>query len=70
MEQLKNEKDMDVDIIDVDDMEEENNFISRFVDSLFNYLLKGISSKNKVVRYRVCQLIALSLDTLTEMELV
>jgi len=68
MEQLKNEKDMDVDIIDVDDMEEENNFISRFVDSLFNYLLKGISSKNKVVRYRVCQLIALSLDTLTEMD--
>jgi len=69
MEQLKNEKQMDIDIITIEDDDEES-FTSRFVDSLFKYLLKGISSKNKVVRFRVCQLIALSLDTLTEMELV
>ncbi|ORX55366.1 hypothetical protein BCR36DRAFT_347135 [Piromyces finnis] len=68
LEQLKNEEQMDVDIIDVDENEEDDTFTTRFVDSLFNYLLKGISSKNKVVRYRVCQLIALSLDNLTEMD--
>lgn len=67
MEQLKNEKQMDIDIITIEDDDEES-FTSRFVDSLFKYLLKGISSKNKVVRFRVCQLIALSLDTLTEMD--
>ncbi|OUM59090.1 hypothetical protein PIROE2DRAFT_47377, partial [Piromyces sp. E2] len=65
---FSNEKEMDVDVIDIDDVEEENGFTTRFIESLFNHLLKGISSKNKVVRYRVCQLIALSLDTLTEMD--
>lgn len=61
---------MDIDVIQIDDDEEEESFINRFIDSLINYLLRGISSSNKIVRFRVCQLIALSLDTLTEMELV
>lgn len=42
--------------------------ITRFIDNLFNYLLKGISSSDKNVRLRVCQLMALSLDSLTEMD--
>jgi len=72
LEQLKNEKGMDIDVIQIEDEDEdeEETFINRFIDSLINHLLKGISSNNKVVRYRVCQLIALSLDTVTEMEFV
>jgi len=68
MENAKDENQMNIDIITIEDNEPEESFIGRFVDLLFNYLLRGISSKNKVVRFRICQLIALSLDTLTEMD--
>jgi len=61
---------MDIDVIQINDEEENETFINRFIYSLINYLLKGISSSNKIVRFRVCQLIALSLDTVTEMESV
>jgi len=67
MEQSNNER-MDVDIDAIEDNDGEDSFINHFLESLFNHLLKGISSKNKVVRFRVCQLIALSLDSLTEMD--
>ncbi|KAG4093922.1 hypothetical protein H8356DRAFT_1696136 [Neocallimastix lanati (nom. inval.)] len=59
---------MDIDVIQINDEEENETFINRFIYSLINYLLKGISSSNKIVRFRVCQLIALSLDTVTEMD--
>ena len=40
----------------------------RFVEMFLNHLLKGIDAKEKFVRLRVCQLIALAMNSLHEIE--
>lgn len=41
---------------------------SRFVEFLLTHLLRGITVKDKAVRLRCCQIIALSINSLGEIE--
>ncbi|ODQ66377.1 hypothetical protein NADFUDRAFT_13391, partial [Nadsonia fulvescens var. elongata DSM 6958] len=52
--------------VDVD--EDYDTPVSRFIDSFMRHLLHGIEAKDKVVRYRVCQLIAATINNLGEVE--
>jgi len=42
--------------------------LSAFVDFLLRYLLQGVESKDKAVRFRTCQLIAMIMDSIEEVE--
>jgi hypothetical protein len=56
---------------DEDDEAEETEEIaaaSQFVETVLKYLLQGIDVKEKFVRLRVCQLIALAMNSLGEIE--
>ena len=47
---------------------EESLAAGRFVEMFLKHLLKGIDAKEKFVRLRVCQLIALAMNSLHEIE--
>ncbi|KAF7725065.1 hypothetical protein EC973_000472 [Apophysomyces ossiformis] len=53
-----------------EDMEEdlEETLSSRFVEFLMRHLLKGLVAKSKSVRFRCCQIIALSINSLGEID--
>ncbi|KAG0227520.1 hypothetical protein BGW42_002912 [Actinomortierella wolfii] len=53
---------------DNDDEDGEEGISSRFVESLMHHLLKGVRVKDKHVRLRSCQLIALSTNSLGAMD--
>ncbi|KAL0097912.1 hypothetical protein J3Q64DRAFT_1078725 [Phycomyces blakesleeanus] len=55
---------------DGDDMEGEETVSSRFVEHLMRHLIKGLMAKNKTVRLRSCQVVALSVNSLGEIEYV
>lgn len=46
----------------------EAKILSAFVDFLLRYLLQGVESKDKAVRFRTCQLIAMIMDSIEEVE--
>jgi condensin complex subunit 3 len=48
--------------------EQEETRTSRFFDHILRHLLKGIRAKEKLVRYRICQFIAMILNELQEIE--
>ncbi len=51
------------------DEEEDGETVStRFIDSLINHLLRGLDAKDKIVRYRACQFIAVIIGSLGEMD--
>ena len=47
---------------------EESLAAERFVEMFLKHLLRGIDAKEKFVRLRVCQLIALTMNSLHEIE--
>lgn len=47
---------------------EESLAAGRFVEMFLRHLLRGIDAKEKFVRLRVCQLIALAMNSLGEIE--
>ena len=47
---------------------EESLAAGRFVEMVLRHLLKGIDAKEKFVRLRVCQLIALAMNSMGEIE--
>ncbi len=47
---------------------EEETKASRFMDCILKNLVKGVKAKEKLVRYRVCQLIAMILNEVQEMK--
>lgn len=49
-----------------DEEAEEDTVATRFVEYLINHLLRGIEAKHKTVRYRVCYLIAVTINHLGE----
>jgi condensin complex subunit 3 len=49
---------------------EESLAAGRFVEMFLRHLLKGIDAKEKFVRLRVCQLIALAMNSMGEIEYV
>ena len=49
---------------------EESLAAGRFVEIFLRHLLKGIDAKEKFVRLRVCQLIALAMNSMGEIEYV
>ena len=49
---------------------EESLAAGRFVEMFLRHLLKGIDAKEKFVRLRVCQLIALAMNSLGEIEYI
>lgn len=52
-----------------DNENEENEYLSaRFVEHLLRHLLRGTQAKHKPVRLRCCQIIALSINSLGEIE--
>ena len=57
----------DEDAMDIEETEE-SLAAGRFVDMFLRHLLKGIDAKEKFVRLRVCQLIALAMNSLGEIE--
>ncbi|KAK9362708.1 nuclear condensing complex subunit [Lipomyces starkeyi] len=64
-----NDLDSDADMMDVDDeVESASTTDSRFVEFLLQHLLKGIDAKSKVVRYRVCQLLASIVQSVGEID--
>lgn len=61
------------DVKQTDDMQDDSEEVietvsSRFVEFLLNHLLRGITVKDKAVRLRCCQIIALSINSLGEIE--
>jgi condensin complex subunit 3 len=61
------------DVKETEDMQDDNDEVietvsSRFVEFLLTHLLKGITVKDKAVRLRCCQIIALSINSLGEIE--
>src|SRR5271155_3387319 len=58
----------DVDEEDEVEETEESLAAGRFVETFLRHLLKGIDAKEKFVRLRVCQLIALAMNSLHEIE--
>jgi len=57
----------DEDAMDIEETEE-SLAAGRFVEMFLRHLLKGIDAKEKFVRLRVCQLIALAMNSLGEIE--
>jgi condensin complex subunit 3 len=55
---------------DAMEMEETDESLAagRFVEMFLRHLLRGIDAKEKFVRLRVCQLIALAMNSLGEIE--
>jgi condensin complex subunit 3 len=51
-----------------EDETEESLAAGRFVEMVLKHLLRGIEAKEKFVRLRVCQLIALAMNSLCEIE--
>lgn len=51
-----------------DEETEESLAAGRFVEMFMRHLLRGIDAKEKFVRLRVCQLIALAMNSLGEIE--
>ena len=49
---------------------EESLAAGRFVEMFLRHLLRGIDAKEKFVRLRVCQLIALAMNSMGEIEYV
>jgi hypothetical protein len=47
---------------------EEDNRTSRFIEYILRHLIQGVRAREKSVRYRVCQLIAILLNELQEIE--
>ncbi|KAK9368640.1 nuclear condensing complex subunit [Lipomyces kononenkoae] len=63
------DSDSDVEMMDMDDeVESTGTADSRFVEFLLKHLLKGIEAKSKVVRYRVCQLLASIVQSVGEID--
>ncbi|KAK9245545.1 nuclear condensing complex subunit [Lipomyces tetrasporus] len=61
--------DSDVEMMDIDDEEDtESTVCSRFVEYLLQHLLRGVDARSKVVRYRVCQLLASVVQTVGEID--
>ncbi|KAK9468788.1 armadillo-type protein [Lipomyces arxii] len=60
--------DSDVDMGTSDDEGAESTIGSRFVEFLLQHLLRGVDAKNKLVRYRVCQILALVVHSLGEID--
>ncbi|CAO3677491.1 unnamed protein product [Umbelopsis vinacea] len=63
----------EMDVKETDEMQEEDDEVidtisSRFVEFLLTHLLKGITVKDKGVRLRCCQIIALSINSLGEID--
>ncbi|KAG2178793.1 hypothetical protein INT43_001639 [Umbelopsis isabellina] len=63
----------EIDAKDTDEMQEDDEEVidtisSRFVEFLLTHLLKGITVKDKAVRLRCCQIIALSINSLGEID--
>jgi condensin complex subunit 3 len=61
------------DVKDADDMQDDSEEVvesisSRFVEFLLTHLLRGITVRDKAVRLRCCQIIALSINSLGEIE--
>jgi condensin complex subunit 3 len=54
--------------VEEDEETEESLAAGRFVEMFLRHLLKGIDAKEKFVRLRVCQLIALAMNSLGEIE--
>ncbi|KAI7867392.1 nuclear condensing complex subunit [Spinellus fusiger] len=48
--------------------EAEETISSRFVEYFMRHLLKGLTAKNKIVRLRCCQMVALSVNSLGEID--
>lgn len=57
----------DDDAMEVEETEE-SLAAGRFVEMFLRHLLRGIDAKEKFVRLRVCQLIALAMNSLGEIE--
>ncbi|GAB5588119.1 chromosome condensation complex Condensin [Umbelopsis nana] len=62
-----------IDAKETEDMQEEDDEVidtisSRFVEFLLTHLLRGITVKDKAVRLRCCQIIALSINSLGEID--
>jgi condensin complex subunit 3 len=57
----------DDDAMEVEETEESLG-AGRFVEMFLRHLLRGIDAKEKFVRLRVCQLIALAMNSLGEIE--
>jgi Mg-chelatase subunit ChlI len=53
---------------DEDDMNEMETVSSRFVEFLLRHLLRGFTAKTSAVRIRSCQIIALSISSMGEIE--
>ncbi|KAJ1653164.1 chromosome condensation complex Condensin, subunit G [Dispira simplex] len=51
-----------------EDEDEEDTLTSRFIEFLMHHLLKGFNAKDKAVRQRVCQLVALCVNSLGEID--
>ncbi|KAK9241367.1 nuclear condensing complex subunit [Lipomyces kononenkoae] len=61
--------DSDVEMMDMDDeVEPTGTTDSRFVEFVLKHLLKGIDAKSKIVRYRVCQLLASIVQSVGEID--
>lgn len=68
MEEDKDEEEDDSMEEDEDDEDDEETISSRFVGSLLRHLLKGFTAKGIFVRTRCCQIIALSISSMGEIE--
>ncbi|KAJ1951758.1 chromosome condensation complex Condensin, subunit G, partial [Linderina pennispora] len=66
-EKAQKDKD-DVFGADDDDEEEEDSVSSRFVELLIRYLLQGFQAKEKMTRLRCCQIVAMSVTCLGEID--
>ncbi|GAA5817114.1 hypothetical protein MFLAVUS_010654 [Mucor flavus] len=68
MEEEENEEEDDSMEEDEDDEDDEETISSRFVGSLLRHLLKGFTAKANFVRTRCCQIIALSISSMGEID--
>ncbi|KAJ1955761.1 chromosome condensation complex Condensin, subunit G, partial [Dispira parvispora] len=53
---------------EVEEEDEEDTLTSRFTEFLMHHLLKGFNAKDKAVRQRVCQLVAMCVNSLGEID--
>lgn len=63
-----NSKDTDENAMKDDDEEEEDTLTSRFCTYVVRHLIRGIEAKDKNIRYRVCQLLAVLINNLGEID--
>lgn len=54
--------------IDAATQASEESIEAKFTNFYLGHLLRGLEAKDKTVRYRCCQLLALSIDSIEEME--